>query len=489
MRIFSSLFVVLLLLSCTEKSDWFRYFPDTGTYSSPVIADLNGDGTGDIIIGAGAKEDQHADTAVIALDGKTGQLLWTIFGRNQYVGSAVVLDITGDGIPDVFIGGRWAEFSAINGANGKVIWSFFPDRTNPDPSYAGWYNFTTAAIIADCDGDGLSDLLVTNGGDSKAEPADTIRPPGKILILSSASGKILSSVTVPDNREIYMPPICIFDSVSNKNMVYFGTGGETIGGHLYRTTLEAIRSGSIDSAVVLAEAAHKGFVAPPVLADINSDAVPDIIINSAEGKLLAIDGRSDSLCWSVELSGTEAYTIPAVGYFNEDSIPDFFCNFAIGVFPKLQQTVRFMVDGRNGNILFRDTIPAFQYASATAIDLNADGTDEVLLYQSALKRRQFDEHYYSFPQVIDFKSGRVYSMGDSIPATNLASTPWIGDLDGDGSMEMIYAAVKYHDVEFNLARPLGLLIGLQSLNVRPEQPLRWGGYKGSAGNGYFRPRR
>ena len=240
MRIFLYLFLLLLLLSCQEKSDWFRYFPNTGTYSSPVIADLNNDGISDVIIGAGSKEDQHADTAVIALDGKTGQVLWTISGRNQYVGSAVLQDITGDGVPDVFIGGRWAEFSAINGATGGIIWSFFPERTNPDPSYAGWYNFTSASIIEDCDSDGFGDLLVTNGGDSKAAPGDTVRPPGKILILSSASGKVISSVTVPDNREIYMPAICNFDSVNNITNVYFATGGETIGGHLYRTTLDAI---------------------------------------------------------------------------------------------------------------------------------------------------------------------------------------------------------------------------------------------------------
>src|SRR5689334_4406930 len=80
-------FALLILLgSCSvpEQRSWLRYIDNTGTYSSPRMADLNNDGTLDIIIGAGGKEEVHSDTAVIALDGSNGQTLWSIPGENQY---------------------------------------------------------------------------------------------------------------------------------------------------------------------------------------------------------------------------------------------------------------------------------------------------------------------------------------------------------------------------------------------------------------------
>ncbi len=63
----------------------------------------------------GIKEGRHSDSSVIALDGKNGKLLWNVPGENQFVGSAVFIDINKDGTNDIIIGGRSAELTAING--------------------------------------------------------------------------------------------------------------------------------------------------------------------------------------------------------------------------------------------------------------------------------------------------------------------------------------------------------------------------------------
>src|SRR5690348_1599648 len=129
--------LLTIVISCNnekqpQSGSWFAYIDEIGTYSSPRTADLNNDGVPDIVIGAGAKEEMHCDSAVIALDGLTGKRLWAIAGDNQYVGSAVFKDINNDNTPDVIIGGRWAQLSAINGVDGKIIWKFFPERRRPD---------------------------------------------------------------------------------------------------------------------------------------------------------------------------------------------------------------------------------------------------------------------------------------------------------------------------------------------------------------------
>ncbi len=481
------LFILLIsVISCTDKQShsWFTYIDNAGTYSSARTADLNNDNILDIVIGAGGKEEVYCDSAVIAVDGASGKILWAIPGNNQFVGSAVFMDINNDKTPDVFIGGRWAQLTAINGINGKPLWTFFPERIKPDGSDGGWYNFTTPQFVPDQDSDGISDLIIANGGNAHAAPFDTNRPVGRLLILSSKTGKILSNVEVPDGKETYMSVVC--EKKNDKNFtVLFGTGGETIGGHLYQTTLHDIMKGDIHNSKILASGETKGFVASPVLVDINKDGIQDIVANAVDGRMLAIDGATDSLIWQVSLAGTEAYTIPAVGLFNGDAIPDLFGNFAIGTFPKLNWSIRFIVDGKTGKIEYRDTIPAFQYASAVVADLDGDGYDEVIVNQSALKRKQFENVYYSYLLAFDFKKQNKFPVGDTLQATNLASTPWIGDLDNDANYDIIYTGVRYLDIKFDLAKPLGLWIGCYKTEFKIKQPVRWGAYMGSHYKGIY----
>ena len=489
--------MILLIAACTGGDSgvsqevrssrtphtWYAYLNNVGTYSSARTVDLNNDSILDIVIGAGGKEEEHSDTAIIALDGATGRTLWAVPGENQNVGSAVFQDIDGDKVPDVFIGGRWAQLSAISGATGRTIWTFFPERKRKDGQDGGWYNFTTPQFVPDQDGDGLRDLLIANGGDARAAPYDPHRPCGRLLVLSSRTGKILTNVQVPDGKETYLSVVC--EPRGDSLAVFFGTGGETLGGHLYETSLQSIMKGNISHAKILATGISKGFVASPVLADINRDGIKDLVVNAVEGRMLAIDGATDTVIWQLSFPGTEAYTMPAIGYFNGDSIPDFFCNYAIGVFPKLMHSIRFMVDGKTGKIGYRDTIPSFQYASAVAADLNGDGYDEVIANQSELKRTPSGNQYYSYLLAFDFRNGRKYPLGDTIQATNLACTPWIGDLDHDHKFTIVYSAVKYRDALFDLQQPLGLLIGKYKTDIEIKKPVIWGAFMGSQYTGAF----
>ncbi|HZE85614.1 MAG TPA: hypothetical protein VE035_14960, partial [Puia sp.] len=97
------LFMILLIAACTGGDSgvsqevrssrtphtWYAYLNNVGTYSSARTVDLNNDSILDIVIGAGGKEEEHSDTAIIALDGATGRTLWAVPGENQNVGSAV----------------------------------------------------------------------------------------------------------------------------------------------------------------------------------------------------------------------------------------------------------------------------------------------------------------------------------------------------------------------------------------------------------------
>ena len=184
--------ICLLLLTCVGRSDnWQTELTGVMAMSSPRVADLTGDGVKDVVMGGGADEWERSDSAVLALDGQTGKLLWHTSGRNQVFGSATFLDINRDGTPDVIIGGRSAELQAINGRNGQKLWEFFRTNDHMGHKRAGWFNFTNAQLIPDQDHDGLDDLLIGNGGDATIGDVLSLRPIGRLMVLSSRSGKIL----------------------------------------------------------------------------------------------------------------------------------------------------------------------------------------------------------------------------------------------------------------------------------------------------------
>ncbi|WP_051359999.1 hypothetical protein [Adhaeribacter aquaticus] len=472
----------ILSFNKKARTSWTTQVKNIGTFSSARAVDLNKDGTLDIVIGAGAEENYPTDIGAMAIDGKNGKILWQVPGVNQFVGSAALQDITGDAVPDIFIGGRWAELVAINGATGKVIWRFLPDRENPDPGDTGWFNFTTPQFIPDQDNDGHKDLLVANGGDARIEPYDPDRPVGRLLVFSSKTGKILADARVPDGKETYMSVVCSEAQADGQIMVLFGTGGETLGGHLFRTTLQDIMRGDLSKAKVLATNENKGFVAPPIYADINLDGIYDIVTNAVDGQLLAIDGKTDGLLWQVNFPGTEVYSMPAVGYFNNDSIPDFFTSFAAGVWPLYSHSIRFMVDGKTGKVMYQDKIKGFQNASPVVADLNGDGLDEAIVNQGVSKPSAAGTIYNSHLLAFDFKRNRKYAIGDSIKGNNIASTPWIGDLDNDNYLDIIYNAGNFDrlstTLEFSMAR--------HSTKIKIKKPVIWGAYLGSDYSSVFR---
>jgi len=141
---------------------------------------------------------------------------------------------------------------------------------------------------------------------------------------------------MPDGRETYMSVAAVKSKDSNDMNVIYGSGGETIGGHLYVTKLSDIMKGDISRSIVLDSSDTRGFIGPPIWIDITNDKVPDIVANSVDGRMLAYDGATYKKIWQVYMPNTEVYSSIATGYFNRDLIPDFFASYGQGVWPTIE---------------------------------------------------------------------------------------------------------------------------------------------------------
>lgn len=483
-------YAVLLLFTsgCSSKPDnWSLDLPSIGASSSPAATDLNGDGILDIVIGGGAKEFTTTEKGVIAIDGATGTVLWTVPAHNQVVGTAVFQDINQDGTDDVFIGGRSAIFFAIDGKSGTKIWEYA--SFNDTISYVDdttMLNFFNPQLIPDIDNDGFQDLLAPFGGFVKAQHGDPNRPAGSLILLSGKTGKTIASAIMPDGKETYMTPLC-YDFGQGQEII-FGTGGEDISGKLYRVAFSDFLKNDLTSAAIILDGGDKGFIAPPLLADVNLDGIRDIIISTVDGRLVCLDGKTNRQLWLAVPGGDfDTYTMPAPGFFTgDDEVPDFFASFGKGAWPDTDYTLHILVDGKTGNIVFKDTLGTFQYASPLVADFTNDGKHDVLLAINHKTSQDVlgdpTDFYANGLFVYAGGQGEVRQAFQSALGSNLGSTPLLTDLDGDRRLDIITA---YMGDARNFYSFKNLVIERREIKVNPAS-VYWGSYLGDETKGISR---
>jgi len=478
--------LLIIVILCTwpvaklfSQPAWSARFNGIGTFSSPRIADLNGDGTGDVILGAGREEFKACDSAVIALDGITGKMMWHVSAVDQVFGSASFIDINADEVMDVIIPGRSTELFGINGRTGEILWKF-----NKKQGRHKWYNFYQPQFIKDQDHDGLDDILTSNGGNVLAEPFDERkRYAGDLVILSSRDGSLLANAPMPDKKETYMSVSTLPFDEGDDYHVIFGTGGETIGGSLYVTTLSSILKGDLRDARLLESSKEKGYIGPAVWVDITGDESPDIVANAVEGKLVAFDGKTYERLWTVKVPNAEAYSSIAPGYFTDDKTADFFVSYAIGQWPKLEWSKQLMVDGATGKIIYVDSLGFYQTSTPVVIDLDGNGRDEALLSVNIHVYNDKDKReLYNMIVSIDFKTGAVNQFTEPTRGSNISSTPWIGDLDNDNLLDIVYCHGTNTQKSYTFD---GMQVNRLSTQIPIKGEIKWGSYMGSNYDGVF----
>lgn len=475
--------MVAILSNCTtfDSNDWKVSIPEIGMTSSPRPVDLNGDGVLDLVVGGGGPEFTRTDYGVMAIDGSNGELLWKVAAWNQVVSSAVFKDITLDGTPDVFIGGRSSILMAIDGSNGDVIWQYLSYTEEMDLiNDTSYLNFYTPQFVPDVDEDGIEDLLISFGGFFKAGTGDPERPAGELKLISSQSGKTLRKLRMPDGKETYMSPVIYDFHGNNTPDIIIGTGGESLPGSLYRIKYADLLAEQFSDTVSLAFGLRKGFIAPPVLADINGDKIMDIISNSVDGRMISLDGKTNDVIWEASLGdGFEVYTMPAPGNFNGDDTPDFYGSFGKGVWPDSEYIAHIIVDGKNGELLFSDTVGTFQYASPITYDLTKNGIDEVILVNNDAKKVAEGMEltlYKNEVLVLDVEKKEFGVLVGPFKGSNLGSNPLITDLDYDGYIDIIYSFMEDQGDFYSFKETRMVRMELQ---VSKKDSIRWGTYMGS----------
>lgn len=175
---------------------------ETGTVFGIIVDgldDLNGDGAGEILVGAsGADVDAVIDAGeAFVFDGATGDLLHALSANpvqtSALLGFAAagVPDLNGDEVMDIVLGAqadRVGDVAAgsvhvFDGATGDWLY-----RANPEPRDGGAFGIWVDGI-EDVDGDGRGDFVV--GGQNVDNGC--VEDAGRAYLLSGADGALLRS--------------------------------------------------------------------------------------------------------------------------------------------------------------------------------------------------------------------------------------------------------------------------------------------------------
>lgn len=118
-------------------------------------------------------------------------------------------------------------------------------------------------------------------------------------------------------------------------------------------------------------------------------------------------------------------------------------------------------------------------------ELNGDGFDAAIINKAEARVKNKEDFYYSYLIAFDFMNQRQFIMGDTLWGSNMASTPWLGDLNRDGFLDIVYSAVKYKELVLNAEIPRGLFVARYKTGYSVTKPVVWGAYMGSDYTGIF----
>ena len=281
----------------------------TGTAidSSPAVADLDDDGTPEVIVGVGSTWVEDQNGSVVVFDGVTGAIEWQWEGGRDtddiwqntrspdgwcdgVYATPAIGDVDGDGYPDVVFAGWDFTIWAVD-RHGVTI-PGFPYNTDD--------TIWSSPALVDSDADGRAEIFI--GGDSS--PGGSLDHTGGVFrALDWVDGSVVELWRRTTSEVIFSSPAVGDINVDGRIELVVGAGDnwliECSRGH------PDCKAGvSSDHNKVFAWHADDGSVVPgypvafgdtviasPALGDVDSDGLPEVVVGSHDGTVTGVERR------------------------------------------------------------------------------------------------------------------------------------------------------------------------------------------------------
>ncbi|MCY4457750.1 MAG: FG-GAP-like repeat-containing protein [Acidimicrobiaceae bacterium] len=332
-----------------EKA-WETRIAGSNRKSSPVIADIDSDGRNEIVFGHSDGKLRAYETngelrwEVQAVPGPSQENCATQNWPSAIESSPAVADIDGDGVFEVIVGVGSATTSARNqngsviafdGRNGSIEWSFAHSRDTGDiwdgqtDTLDGWCEATFATpAIADVDGDGAVDVVFGSYD--------------FFIWAVDGKGNPLPGFPINNDDTIWSSP-ALFDVDNDGDAEIFIGGDSTPGGWIDHLggIFRAVDYRNGAPVTMWLRKTGEVIHSSPAIADINGDGRYEAVVGSGDNWFIQCNRRRNPLCrpgngldntkvwafhlddgsdvpgWPVRASGT-VWSSPSVGDVDGD---------------------------------------------------------------------------------------------------------------------------------------------------------------------------
>ena len=293
----------------------------TGTNPSGIaLGDLDGDGKLDIVVSDGISGtiSVFRNTSVsgsITAGSFSSKIDFATGGSGSGV---AIADLDGDGRPDIVVTNRNSSTVSVlrnTSSSGAISFSTNVDfPTGPLPY---------GVAVVDLDGDGKLDLVVANTGENALSLFRNTSTPGSITASSFASRVNIATSGVP---------IAVVAADLNKDgkpdIISANTGDSTISVFQNNSTSGSITNGSFAAGIDFKLSAAPNAIA---VGDLNGDGLPDVAVTNGNSNTLSVflnannaggNVTNNSFASRVDYAvGTDPYGL-AIGDLNGDGRPD-----------------------------------------------------------------------------------------------------------------------------------------------------------------------
>ncbi|XP_012251263.2 uncharacterized protein LOC105683314 [Athalia rosae] len=392
--------------SLTVTTVWTRSLPKLTSEAPLRSVDVNGDKIDDIIIGFSTGLDDVETPqyvcnvyfggqtpclgGVLALDGSTGETIWTHWTWHVIFSLDCVFDLNADEIKDCIAGGRGGTMRAVNGKDGSTIWSL-PLQDPEKPGRERILDVYDANFISDVDGDEIGDIVA----------AHTMqignRRTSEIVVISGKTGNVARRIPMSNDEQLYLAPQTLVHPDGEKIFIVSTGSHEQLGG-LYVIPYHDLLYGQLKLRELYRDM-NKGILSQPVLADITEDGTEDIIAAIFNSVVVAYDGRSFKRLWKYSVPKSEIISSPIPGYYNDDDIPDFMVKHQVGPgFPVYYYSVATILDGKTGKPLLEHELQDSMSRQMSGLSVTVDGygNDWFLHWSADCLGHEGDRSSYQF---------------------------------------------------------------------------------------------
>ena len=371
------------------------------TGSNPALADLDGDGLLEVVIGL------KYSNILYALNGEDGSVLWWYHLNEDMMAcsSPVICDLDNDQKPEIVFMGHYTII-VLQGESGDLVWS----KPLND------YFMGTSPCAADLDGDGSLEVIYStnlkttaldgeNGMELWTATDYTIFPYGSAVAEDTnldGSAEVMVFTTDPE------PAFCLLD----------GTDGSLI----WSTPVPV----GVPPADLYTPAAAFG--------DLDLDGYPEIVSCSGDDDLYVMNAVDGSIQWSCEFPESDIIASPC--------LVDIDGNDTLEIIVSLYFTNELRAFTCTGDSIWTAHLYYMPFATPAVGDIDGDGTPEIIQVSA-------DPYSNGAPEIIQV-SGLLSGAVQIIDAETgeqewvrffssvLASSPAIGDLDGDGYYDFVF---------------------------------------------------